>query len=133
MPDPSLCTEAEIAQLVHDFYAKVRLDAKLGPIFEAHVEDWEHHLGKMVDFWSALLRGTSRFDGAPMPKHAALPGLSEALFQHWLALFRATAAEQANQAMARQASETAGRIAARLWMGYQRLRSAHFPVAVTAG
>ncbi|SEP72966.1 hemoglobin [Solimonas aquatica] len=119
MSDPTLCTEEEIARLVHAFYARVRQDEALGPIFNAHVDDWPHHLAKLVDFWSALLRGTGRFDGAPMPKHAALPDLRPALFQRWLELFRETAAEQENQAMAQQACEMAGRIAQRLWAGYQ--------------
>ena len=119
MPSPDLCTEEDIARLVHAFYAKVRQDEALGPIFNAHVDDWPHHLAKLVDFWSALLRGTGRFDGAPMPKHVALPDLSAALFERWVALFRETAAEQDNQAMAREASELAGRIAQRLWAGYQ--------------
>lgn len=122
MSDPTLCTEEEIALLVHAFYAQVRQDKALGPIFNAHVDDWPHHLAKLVDFWSALLRGTRRFDGAPMPKHAALPDLHPGLFQRWLELFRETAAVQDNQAMARQACETAGRIAQRLWAGYQLSR-----------
>ena len=114
-----LCTEAEIATLVHTFYARVRRDEVLGPIFDAHVRDWDHHLPRMVDFWSAILRRTGRFSGAPMPKHAALPGLSEALFERWLTLFRENAATQSNQAMAAQACAMAERIAHSLWMGYQ--------------
>jgi hemoglobin len=125
MSDPRLCSEEEIAALVHQFYAKVRKDAELGPIFNSHVDDWDHHLSKLVDFWSALLRGTGRFDGAPMPKHAALPGLSAALFQRWLALFRETADAQSNQPMATQACAMAERIAQRLWHGYQYIRGLH--------
>ncbi|MCW5605191.1 MAG: group III truncated hemoglobin, partial [Burkholderiales bacterium] len=73
---PDLCTDGEIADMVHAFYAKVRCDEVLGPIFETHIDDWDHHLAKLVDFWSSVLRGTRRFSGAPMPKHAALPGLN---------------------------------------------------------
>ena len=75
-----------------------------------------------MDFWSAILRRTGRFSGAPMPRHAALPGLDAALFQRWLALFRRTADEQPNRAMAEQACLMAGRIAQSLWMGYQLSR-----------
>ena len=114
-----LCTEDQITQLVHSFYARVRRDAQLGPIFNAHIDDWDHHLAKLVDFWSSILLRTGRFSGTPMPKHAALPGLHAGLFQHWLKLFRATAAEQPNQAMAAQACLMADRIAQSLWMGYQ--------------
>ncbi len=119
VPGGDLCTEAEVAALVHTFYARVRQDKLLGPIFDAHVDDWDRHLAKLVDFWSSVLRRTGRFTGAPMPKHAVLPGLSAGLFRHWLTLFRENAAEQPNQAMAHHACAMAERIAQSLWLGYQ--------------
>lgn len=73
-----------------------------------------------MDFWSALLRGTKRFAGAPMPKHVVLENLSAALFRRWLTLFRLTAQEQPKQAMAEEACTLAARIAERLWGGYQQ-------------
>lgn len=119
MPDPHLCSEEEIQELVSRFYARVRRDDMLGPIFNAHVQDWDAHLVKLCDFWSSALRGTRRFRGTPMPVHAALPGLKAELFQHWLQLFDATAAELPNQALRERASELAHRIADSLWYGYQ--------------
>jgi hemoglobin len=119
MPGSDVCTEVEITALVHTFYARVREDDVLGPIFDAHIDDWDRHLARLVDFWSAILRRTGRFSGAPMPKHAVLPDLSAELFQRWLKLFRENAAAQANQAMAAQACAMAERIAQSLWMGYQ--------------
>ena len=113
-----VCTEAEVTALVHGFYARVRQDAVLGPIFETHVGDWDRHLAKLVDFWSAILRRTGRFSGDPMAKHAALPGLSKALFQHWLQLFRENAAAQPNVALRDQACAVADRIADNLWKAY---------------
>src|SRR5690606_12563079 len=53
-----LCSEEEVARLVHAFYARVRQDAALGPIFDAKVDDWDQHLAKLVDFWSSILRRT---------------------------------------------------------------------------
>lgn len=119
MPSPELCTEEEVTRLVHGFYANVRQDAVLGPVFDQHVRDWDRHLPTMVDFWSGALRGTARFRGAPMPRHAALPGLSIELFQRWLALFEKTTATLGNEAMAERANDLAGRIAESLWYGYQ--------------
>ena len=119
MPRPDLCTEEEVSRLVHGFYASVRKDPVLGPIFDAHVQDWGRHLPTMVDFWSGALRGTARFRGAPMPKHAALPGLDAQLFQRWLALFEQTTATLGNAAMAERANALAARIAESLWYGYQ--------------
>ncbi|AHV91385.1 group III truncated hemoglobin [Bordetella holmesii] len=122
MSQTPLCTEEEIQTLVHEFYARVRADARLGPIFNAHIDDWDAHLSKLTDFWSAILLRTRRFSGTPMPKHIALPDLSAELFEHWLALFRATARAQPNQAMATQALAMAERIAQSLWLGYQLSR-----------
>lgn len=122
MSHPAPCTEEEVSRLVHAFYSRVRQDQVLGPIFDAHIDDWNQHLAKLVDFWSAILRRTARFSGTPMPKHAALPGLNAELFRRWLGLFRETASEQPNQAMARQACAMAERIAQSLWLGYQMSR-----------
>ena len=122
MPSPDLCSEEEVSHLVHTFYGNVRDDAVLGPIFERHVKDWDAHLGKMVDFWSSALRGTARFRGTPMPKHAALPDLSADLFRHWLALFRRTTGALPNAELRERANELAARIADSLWYGYQLSR-----------
>lgn len=105
--------------MVHRFYALIRRDEVLGPVFESHIDDWDAHLQKLVDFWSSILRRTARFSGTPMPKHVALPNLNAELFQRWLALFRQSNATLANQAMAEQANATAQRIAQSLWLGYQ--------------
>lgn len=126
-----LCSEQEVTRLVHAFYARVRQDERLGPIFNAQVADWDHHLARLVDFWSSILRRTGRFSGTPMGKHAVLPGLTAELFQHWLALFRETAGAQPNRAMATRANAMAERIAQSLWMGYQMGRHPdRLPVAL---
>ena len=122
MPSPDLCTELEIAALVDQFYTRVRADPQLGPIFNARIEDWNHHLLKLCAFWSAILRGTARYSGTPMPRHNALPQLSGELFRRWLQLFELTASEQPNRAMADAALLAASRIARSLWFGYQMNR-----------
>jgi hemoglobin len=119
MSHPGLCTEDEITVFVHAFYDRIRQDEVLGPIFNGHIDDWDHHLAQLVDFWSSILRRTGRFTGSPMQKHAALPALNEDLFKRWLGLFREVAGEQNNQDMARQACVMAERIAQSLWLGYQ--------------
>ncbi len=129
MASKALCSEDEISRLVHAFYARVRKDDVLGPLFNTHIDDWDGHLVKLVDFWSSMLLRTGRFSGAPMPRHAVLPGLTAELFQHWLALFRETAAAQPNRAMAGQAVVMAERIARSLWMGYQMSRHPDAPPA----
>lgn len=132
MPNAELCTEEEITTLVYSFYDKVRSDEVLGPIFNRHVKDWNAHLPTMVDFWSSALRGTARFRGAPMPKHAALPGLSIALFQRWLMLFGQTTDALPNAALGARANDLAKRIAQSLWYGYQMSQDANRPAGVAA-
>ena len=119
MDNGAICTEDEIRSLMHAFYAAVRQDERLGPIFNGHISDWDAHLNKLEDFWCAILLGSRRFSGAPMPKHIALPDLNAELFEHWLALFHQALANQPNRAMQAQAELMAGKIANSLWMGYQ--------------
>ncbi|MHB8948608.1 MAG: group III truncated hemoglobin [Rhodoferax sp.] len=125
MPTADLCTEEEIVQLVNCFCENVRKGEVLGPIFSQHVKDWVTHLSTMVDFWSSTLRDGSRFRGAPMPKHRALPGLSFDLFECWLMLFRQTTGVLPNAALGQRTSELARRIAQSLWHGYQTSQDAH--------
>ena len=87
-------TEPMIERLVHAFYAKVRRDPALGPIFDAAIGDgWDAHLAKLCDFWSSVTLMTGRFKGAPMAAHAALPDIGPAHFARWLELFGETARE----------------------------------------
>lgn len=80
-----------IRDLVHRFYAKVRQDELLGPIFNRAITDWDAHLDKLCGFWSSVTLMTGRYKGTPMQAHAALPGITGEHFDHWLALFRDTA------------------------------------------
>lgn len=92
MDDQQKITEEEISTLVDRFYAKVRLDTEIGPIFNAIVGDWPHHLALLKDFWSTVLLTTGRYKGDPMMTHLQLP-LDPNHFQRWLALFAETAKE----------------------------------------
>lgn len=105
--------------LVHRFYERIRADIALGPIFGRHVRDWDAHHAQLVDFWSAVLRGTRRFRGSPVTAHLALPGLTSGLFERWLDLFRKTTTELGNPGLKREADAQAELIAARLWQRWQ--------------
>lgn len=119
MDRSELCTEEEITTLVYGFYDRVRADAMLAPVFNAHISDWDKHLAIMVRFWSSLLLGTGSYSGTPMPKHIALPGLHADMFKQWLALFHETTSQLPNRLFAQRAQEYAQRIARSLWYGYQ--------------
>lgn len=81
-----------IQTLVTTFYGRARNDELLGPIFARAVEDWDHHITQIAEFWSALMLKTGRYDGRPMPPHLKL-NLTNEHFDRWLALFEQTARE----------------------------------------
>ena len=103
-------SEAQLSELVHRFYAKVRGDEMLGPIFAERITDWGAHLDRMVDFWSSVALMTGRYHGAPVPRHARLP-VEWAHFARWLDLFRQTAHETCTPEGAAHVIERAERIA----------------------
>lgn len=88
-------TEDVIRRQVHAFYAKVRDDEVLGPIFNGVVHDWDEHLAKLCAFWSSVLLMTGRFKGSPMAAHARAPGIEAEHFPRWLDMWRETARETA--------------------------------------
>jgi hemoglobin len=90
---PAGVTEEMIHALVHAFYAKVRSDPALGPIFNRAIEDWDHHLAKLCDFWSSVTLMSGRFKGAPMAVHARLADVRPTHFARWLHLWGETVAE----------------------------------------
>jgi hemoglobin len=82
--------EDGIRAVVAEFYRRARRDDRLGPVFEAHIHEWEGHLARMTDFWSAALLRTGRYSGRPVETHRAIDGLSSGHFDRWLSLFEAT-------------------------------------------
>jgi hemoglobin len=121
-------TEPMIRALVHAFYARVRQDGLLGPIFNSAITDWDQHLDKLCGFWSSVTLMTGRYKGTPMQAHAALPGIEAQHFDHWLALFRATAHEYCPPAAAALFIDRAERIAQSLQMGIALHRGELLPV-----
>jgi hemoglobin len=92
-PDSGQISEERIRAVVLEFYRRARLDDRIGPVFEAHVEDWDVHLARMVDFWSAALLRSGRYSGNPLQRHRAIAGLKVEHFDRWIALFEATVRE----------------------------------------
>ena len=88
-------TEATIKTLVDGFYARVRRDPTLGPVFaNAIAEDaWPAHLEKMYAFWSSVMLTSGRYKGNPVSKHREIADIAPPLFGDWLDLFEATATQ----------------------------------------
>jgi hemoglobin len=119
MTDAGAITPSTIVQLVDTFYARVREDAVLGPVFEARLAGhWHEHMPRMVAFWTKVLLDTGEFEGNVFGKHMALSGIGREHFVHWLTLFRMTAIEVFGPEHAGAAILVANRIASSLQLGF---------------
>lgn len=72
-----------LAALVERFYARVRADALLGPVFAGVVTDWDTHLARLTDFWCSVALREGSFHGNPMARHLPLP-IGNGHFDRWL-------------------------------------------------
>jgi hemoglobin len=104
-------TEEGVRRLVDAFYAKVRVDPQLGPIFNGAITDWEPHLATMYAFWSSVMLTTGRYKGNPVAAHVRLPGVTPELFARWLDLFGATCGELFDDDVSEAFRSKAARIA----------------------
>ena len=85
-------TEDHIASVVNAFYAKVRVDPALGPVFARAIRDdaWPEHLSVIRDFWSTVMLKSGRYQRNPFSAHQRVEGISPELFDRWLSLWSAT-------------------------------------------
>lgn len=88
----------DVSKLVETFYAKIKEDQRLGPIFNKRLtsEDiWEQHLVKLTDFWETNLFQVIKFEGNPMKAHqetdkAVDYSINQEDFYQWLMLWNST-------------------------------------------
>jgi hemoglobin len=115
----SAITAASIPILVDTFYARVREDAVLSPVFDSKLAGrWDQHMPRMYAFWTKVLLGTGEFDGNVFGKHMALNGIGKEHFIRWLALFKMTAIEVFGIDDAAAPILVAERIASSLQLGF---------------
>ena len=82
--------EQDLARLVARFYATVRADALIGPLFNDAIDDWPQHFEKLTAFWSSVMLTSGRYKGAPMAAHLKHRSrITPQMFDRWLALWRA--------------------------------------------
>jgi hemoglobin len=112
-------SDDQIEDLVATFYARIRKDAELGPVFERVIgADWTPHLKTMCDFWSSVMNTTGRYKGKPIPAHVKLTGIEPRHFERWLALFADTTRELFEPTLAQLFLMRAQRIAESLKLGF---------------
>jgi hemoglobin len=102
-----------ISTLLRHFYADVRQDPLIGPIFNAQIKDWKHHLEIIASFWGTLTGGPRTY-ARPMPmKHLPLK-LKEEHFERWLFLWQVNCRAQLPIEAAREMIALAHHIAHKL-------------------
>ncbi|WFR95418.1 group III truncated hemoglobin [Rhizobium tumorigenes] len=109
---------AFIDQLVEEFYQRIQVHPRLGPVFEARLSGrWPEHMEKMKRFWSSIALKTGAYGGKPVQAHASVEGLVPEMFPEWLGLFAATLADIAPTPEARDwFMTTAERIAKSMFL-----------------
>src|SRR3569833_257700 len=88
-------TEETIAMMNDRFYAKVRRDPVLAPVYEASIpsdERPEQHM-TMRRFWSSVMLTSGQYSGDPVTEHRAVRDLERSMFPRWLQLLEQTAHE----------------------------------------
>lgn len=112
----SQVTPQNLRDLVGRFYGRARRDELIGPVFNAAIEDWDHHLDHIATFWTASLLGVGRFEGRPMAKHLRQP-ITPPMFDRWLALWGEATSEIYEPDIARGLQARAARIAESFKLG----------------
>jgi hemoglobin len=97
-----------ILRLVKWFYAKVRYEPMLEPIFNAHIHVWSEHITTITQFWCKMMGGPSTWSGG-MGRHFFL-NLGPDHFEVWLAVWEQNALELLPYREATEVSALARRI-----------------------
>jgi hemoglobin len=92
-----IASRKDIEVIVNEFYAKVRKDKLLGPIFNDIFKlNWEKHLETMYNFWDNILFYTGSYQGNPMNLHthiSEMTAIKKSHFKRWDKLFEETVDE----------------------------------------
>ena len=105
--------------MVDKFYARVREDAVLSPVFNDRLAGkWDAHMPRMYAFWTKALLSSGEFQGNVFGKHMALDGIEKEHFVRWLGLFKQTVNEVYDGDDALEVMEIAERIAGSLQFGF---------------
>ncbi len=110
-------SRAEIEKVVAAFYAAVRADPGLAPVFAVHVTDWPAHEARVADFWASCILHERCYDGSPMAAHVKARNVKPGMFSAWLTLFDRVLYRELSDEKAMAWSELAHRIGRSLRAG----------------
>lgn len=125
-PSKAGITRRDIRDVVARFYATVRADPVLGPVFEQHIGTeeavWQHHLTKIEGFWANVMLHARTYNGNPMQVHMGVPQADADTFRRWLEIFDETVFATLPANKAQTFSTLAHRIGRSLQLGLERVR-----------
>lgn len=129
--------EAQLEALIPCFYARVRKDALIGPVFDGAIADWDGHLEKLIAFWSSVMLTSGRYKGNPVAAHMKHLGeITPPMFDRWLALWTEVTEEilpaTAAAAFQRKAVRIAESLKLALYFRLPRTPGSPTALAVTA-
>lgn len=111
----------DVSLLVRAFYAKVRQDEVLGPIFNGIVSDWEEHFEKLIDFWENNLFFVDKYRGNPRTAHIEVDRkvgntIESQHFGRWLNMWFETIDENFEGLLADRAKNNARKMSTHLFL-----------------
>lgn len=115
-------SEEMIDELVATFYARVRQDPLLGPVFTDILGgNWDAHLEKVSAFWRHATRLDRSYEGRDfIPAHTKHSQIQGSLMPRWLSLFRKTARDVCPKRPADQLIDIADRMSESIKMSLAR-------------
>lgn len=113
-----MITEESLATLIPAFYARVRRDPLIGPVFNDAIHDWDEHLGKLTAFWSSVMLTSGRYKGSPMAAHIRhMDAINPEMFERWLDIWAETTTDLMSPETAAAMQDKAARIGESLQLG----------------
>jgi hemoglobin len=115
-------TRELVCEVVQKFYAKVRTDDVLGPIFETAIgADWDAHMERINRFWLTATRLERSYEGGTfMRAHLRHRSIQVEHIPRWLMLFEETLAERCSRPQAAALLDIAVRMAENVEIGLGR-------------
>lgn len=115
-------SDAAIKDLVALFYARVREDAVLGPVFAEIIgEEWDTHVEKVVAFWRYATWLDRTYNARNfMLSHTQHARIQASLLPRWLTIFRQSARDACTKEAADHLIDIAERMAVSLEMSLNR-------------
>lgn len=118
----------DVSLLVRTFYAKIRKDQVLGPIFNNTITNWENHLELLTDFWETQLFLKRKYHGNPVTAHQEMDekmnhSITSEHFGLWLNLWLETIDELFKGEVAWIAKNRAQKMSTMLFMHIYKHRN----------